>query len=78
MSFSFSQALLSETCPLTQPMGSDGHSQGTIHQPFLEPFFSSFIEGLREGEPALAGAVQPGDVPCNQPGLLQTRWPGLQ
>jgi len=27
MSFSFSQALISETCPLTQPMGSDGQSQ---------------------------------------------------
>jgi len=27
MSFSFSQALISETCPLTQPMGSDGRSQ---------------------------------------------------
>ena len=32
MSFSFSQALISETCPLTQPMGSDVHSQVT-HQP---------------------------------------------
>ena len=29
MSFSFSQALISETCPLTQPMGSDGQSQVT-------------------------------------------------
>merc|ERR1719357_745482 len=27
MSFSFSQALISETCPFTQPLGSDGHSQ---------------------------------------------------
>ena len=30
MSFSFSQALISETCPLTQPMGSDGRSQVTL------------------------------------------------
>ena len=29
MSFSFTQALISETCPLTQPMGSDGRSQVT-------------------------------------------------
>ena len=29
MSFSFSQALISETCPLTQPLGSDGQSQVT-------------------------------------------------
>ena len=33
MSFSFSQALISETCPFTQPVGSDGHSQvlGAVH-----------------------------------------------
>ena len=30
MSFSFSQALISDTCPLTQPMGSDGQSQVTL------------------------------------------------
>ena len=32
MSFSFSQALISETCPLTQPMGSDGQSQVKYYQ----------------------------------------------
>ena len=32
MSFSFSQALISETCPLTQPMGSDGQSQVKDYQ----------------------------------------------
>ena len=33
MSFSFSQALISETCPFTQPVGGDGHSQvlGAVH-----------------------------------------------
>ena len=59
-------------------MGSDGHSQVTIHHPIPELCLSYFVEGLREGEPALARAVQPGDVPCNQPGLEETRWPGLQ
>ena len=46
MSFSFSQALISETCPLTQPMGSDGQSQVTHHPPNHNMFQATYCRSV--------------------------------